>query len=203
MKSTLFLVFAVSLFFPEFGLVAQTGTGTSTASGAHGKSKGAATATDGLKSTLSTKATKKDKKKDADSDFEMIMRPDVKPAKGTEEAVQNAVRNNGFTLQNGKEYKLDKAISLENTTSNQPVSIEYQVGNIDQKPAFVTVLVDSKEAPTKPEDAEKIFGAKLSGPVQVAGTQSTLSACGESRVCVETGTVNQKEVCVRWKCISK
>ncbi|PYP90917.1 MAG: hypothetical protein DMG65_09815 [Candidatus Angelobacter sp. Gp1-AA117] len=199
MKSTLPSVLAVLLFFPAC-LPAQTGAGTASAAGGQKSGKHAGTATDGLKGKLPIEGEVKTQKA---ASAKKHSSTESETPKGTEQAVQNAVRNDEFTLQNGNEYKLDKTINLENTASDHPISVAYQVGNIDQKPAFVTVLVDPKKAPAKPGDAERLFGGKLDGIVHTADAQSTMLACEESRVCVETQKIDGKDVCVCWKCISK
>jgi hypothetical protein len=200
MKSRLSLTVAALLLLSVLYLPAQTTTGTPTSSHTQKKGKLPSTATDGLKGKLPAKG---EATTEENLGIQKRAGTGLEPAKETEQTIQNAVKKEEFTLRNGTEYKLDKTINLENAASDHPIAVDYQVGSIDQKPAFVTILVNGKEAPTKPEDAEKLFGAKLGGTVHAQGAQSTMSACEGSRICIETQVINAKEVCVRWKCISE
>jgi len=194
----LFVAVSIALAQTSAGIV-QTGTGASaSASPAQKKSQSQPGATDGLKSKLPA-----ENQDDPGTFRTQKMGRKAGSGKGLEGAIQNAVKSDEFTLQSGKEYKLGTTVNWPDDTRKDRIAIDYQVGSIDKKPAFVTVMVESKDAPKMAEDAEKLFGGKLSGPVHAEGLQTTMSACTGSRVCVETEKVGDRDVCVRWKCISK
>lgn len=199
MKSIL-LVTAVWLLLLPSALAAQTTAGApESTSPAQKKSKSQPGATDELQSKLPAEHQDKANAFPAKS-----ASAKAKSNKEMGEAIRTAVSTDEFMLQNGNEYKLDKSVNLaEKMSVKDRIAVDYQVGSIDQKPAFVTVLVDSKQAPKEPGDAEKLFGAKLDGPVHLTGMETTMSACAGSRVCVETEKVGGQDVCVKWKCISK
>jgi hypothetical protein len=198
-KSILLVTAVCFLSVPPALATAQTTTGApASVSPAQKKSKSQPGATDELKSRP---AENQDKAKAFPAKNAGTT---AKSNKQLEEAIRTAVGTDEFVLQSGNEYKLDKSVNLtEKFSVKDHIAVDYQVGSIDQKPAFVTVLVDSKHAPKEPEDAEKLFGAKLDGPVHLTGMQTTMSACVGSRVCVETEKVDGQDVCVKWKCISK
>jgi hypothetical protein len=200
---SLMLVTAIwFLSVPPALATAQTAAGAPASTApAQKKSKSQPGAADELKSKL---PAENQDKADAFPAARKTASSKAKSNKGLEEAIRTAVSTDEFMLQSDKEYKLDKSVNLmEKFPGKNQIAVDYQVGSIDQKPAFVTVLVNSKDAPKGPEDAEKLFGAKLDGPVHLTGMESTMSACEGSRVCVETEKVGGQEVCVKWKCISK
>jgi len=188
------------LSFPPALVTAQTTTGASPSTSRAQKKKSQPGATD-EKNKLP--AENQDKAA-ANPAAQRTEGDKAKSNKGAEEAIRNAVSTDEFMLQSGKEYKLDKSVDLaEKSKFTDQIAVDYQVGSIDQKPAFVTVLVDSKNAPKEPQDAERLFGAKLGSTVHLTGMQATMSACEGSRICVETEKVDGRDVCVKWRCISK
>jgi hypothetical protein len=209
MKIKRFMLIASLSFFLPLLPAAQTG-GASGASGSS-SSPGTTGAIPGAKSKSSSPALSAPKKsspasQQANSAMESQTGSLLEKKAGAKasDTIQNAVRNDEFTLQNGKEYKLDKSVNLADTSNKaDDVTVDYQVGVIRDKPAYVTVVVDSKDAPQKADDAEKLFGTRLDGSVHTAEAQTSMLACAGERICVETQKIDNQEVCVKWRCVGK
>lgn len=205
MKTRQFMLIASLSFFLPCLLAAQTGggaSGGSDSSSAHG-------ATDAISGTKSKSSFSPKKSSPANAQTSSATESRInatnekKAGAKSSDTIQNAVKNDEFTLQNGKEYKLGKSINLaDSTNKTDDVAVDYQVGTIHDKPAYVTVVVDSKDAPKKADDAEKLFGGRLDGSVHTPEAQTSMSACEGERICVETQKVGEQEVCVKWRCIN-
>jgi|SRR5438094_9915377 len=121
-------------------------------------------------------------------------------------AVADALKKDEFTLTSGKdgkgEYKLDKPIDLTADQSAQKsVSVDYQVGTIDKKPALATIVVDPKAASKSPADVDGLLrDLPKEQPAQTSGSTTVMQKCSDGEVCVKTEMVDGKPVCVEWRC---
>jgi len=119
-------------------------------------------------------------------------------------AINAAVHSEQFALSKNKDsYRLNKPVNLTSNQQNEPtVSIDYQVGIIDMKPAFATVVQSPSAASKSPGDVDRFLGI-LPNTLAVStsnASQSVLQKCSDGQVCVKTQMVGGKEVCVEWRC---
>ena len=118
----------------------------------------------------------------------------------------DALKKDEFTLTSGKdgkgEYKLDKPIDLTADQSAQKsVSVDYQVGTIDKKPALATIVVDPKAASKSPADVESLLrDVPKEQSAQTPSFTGTMQKCSDGEVCVRTKMIDGKPVCVEWRC---
>lgn len=124
-------------------------------------------------------------------------------------ALSCALRNDKFLLNKRKDtYKLETPISLEGEDKSSPsVALDYQIGTIDQKPAFATVLLPVDEVPKVREHISTLFqdndSQQKSGKVAQVQTEkgsTVLQKCPGEEICVRTQVINHKEVCVETRC---
>jgi hypothetical protein len=107
---------------------------------------------------------------------------------------------NSFVLsQDGSRYHLEQPITPDNANSKTAVHIEGQVGTLNDKPAFGTIIIDPKQAPTTAAEADDLLHKY--GSMQTPGSQqAALQACRGTLVCVETRKDSGSDVCIKWEC---
>jgi|SRR5437867_185551 len=118
-------------------------------------------------------------------------------------AVADALKKEEFTITSGNDaYKLDKPIDLTGDQSGgKSVSVDYQVGTIDDKPALATVVVDPKAASKSPADVESLLrDVPKEQSAQTPSFTGTMQKCSDGEVCVRTKMIDGKPVCVEWRC---
>jgi hypothetical protein len=107
-------------------------------------------------------------------------------------------RQNHFVLSaNRKEFHLAEPITLGTSdTTTGKVHVQSQIGTIEGKPAFATILVDPAEAPKTAAEADRIVNENRS-----RGFLVDVQACAGEKYCTETKLIKGVPVCVRWKCV--
>ncbi|MBZ5567419.1 MAG: hypothetical protein LAN64_06150 [Acidobacteriia bacterium] len=111
-------------------------------------------------------------------------------------AVTEALKKDRFVLSgDGADYKLEKPIKT--TFADKGFAVDYQVGTINKKPAYVTVIGDQDTLP-KSSDLDAAFGDIKSAKTPTG--PALFQDCAGERVCVETRIIEGKPVCVKWKC---
>lgn len=128
---------------------------------------------------------------------------------GTNTKFADAIKNYSFKLQTGGgykgEYKLESTIDAASTSANDNLKLDYQVGTIDGKPAFVSVIVDRSKAPKGNEltgselrKAEATIGVNPSVTVRVDHLEKVmLQGCTDGKRCVKT---DKDGNCIKWVC---
>jgi hypothetical protein len=112
----------------------------------------------------------------------------------------NFERQNRFVLSpNGEEYDLAEPITLGTSdTTTQKVRVQSQVGMIEGKPAFATLLVELEKAPKTTTDADSVVNEFRS-----SGLLMHVQRCVGTLVCTDTKLIQGKWVCVRWTCVRR
>jgi hypothetical protein len=119
-------------------------------------------------------------------------------------AINTALHSEQFALSKNKDsYRLNKPVDLTGGQHDEAtVSIDYQIGSIDEKPAFATVIQPLDTVSKSPGDVDKFFRV-LPNTLTVStsnSSQTVLQKCSDGQVCVKTKLVDGKEVCVEWRC---
>jgi len=107
---------------------------------------------------------------------------------------------NSFVLSHdGSKYHLEKPITPDNANSKTAIHIEGQVGTLNDKPAFGTIIIDPKQAPKTAAEAGDLL--REYGSMQTPGSQqAAFQACSGTLVCVETRKDSGSDVCIKWEC---
>jgi len=112
----------------------------------------------------------------------------------------DAAPKNSFVLSHdGSKYHLEKPITPDNANPKGAIHIEGQVGTLNDKPAFGTIIIDPKQAPKTAAEADDLL--REYGSMQTPGSQqAALQACSGTLVCVETRKDSGFDVCIKWEC---
>jgi len=116
-------------------------------------------------------------------------------------AIEGAIKSDRFELTKD-EYKLERPIDVDSSPSKRDnISVDYQIGTIDGKPATVSFVIDKKKAP-KEKDSKQVdamFGVVPNQPVRIGKPehQSLLQKCRNGRTCVKT---DKDGNCIKWVC---
>jgi len=129
---------------------------------------------------------------------------------GANTTFADAIKDSRFTLQkaegNKDEYKLERTIDAVSTSTSDNLKIDYQVGTIDDKPAFVSLIVDRNKAPkgdvlkgNELRKVEETLGVTARVTVQVGHAEQrvVLQGCNDGKRCVKT---DKDGNCIKWVC---
>ena len=109
------------------------------------------------------------------------------------------VKNSFMLSHDGSKYHLEKPITPDNANPKGAIHIEGQVGTLNDKPAFGTIIIDPKQAPKTGAEADNLL--REYGSMQTPGSQqAALQACSGTLVCVETRKDSGSDVCIKWEC---
>jgi hypothetical protein len=96
-----------------------------------------------------------------------------------------------------KEHPSAWSYGYKSLTSGESVKVEVQVGVLDDKPVYTTVLVPKQQAGVANQDITKSF----EGSQWFLPNEFHVQKCADGRQCVKICKENEKPYCCRWQCV--